>query len=439
MVSEKNKLSKSFFSLSIVQIANNILPLITVPYISRIFGPDKFGELSFATSFVAYFLLFIGFGFDLSATRKISQNPNDKAHRSLVFSEVLSAQGILFLISVLIFSILLFVMPEFQGDKRVVLFTFLLCISALLTQNWLFMAMQDLPKIALFNFIAKLAFTFSIFFVVHKKSDYVYQPLLVGCIQIGVAILSFAWAVKRYDLTFIKVPFKRCFKYLWEEKIIFLSLVIGSLYTNSNVFILGLFRDSVQVGYYSAGMRLIQIVQTILSTPLSMALYPFIGQAFGQSKENGILTTQKITPLIFIICVIVGLGLFIVGPPFLTLLYGEKFKPANDVLRILAFMPLVLALSDIFGIQIMLNLKLDKVLFRIILYGSILSITVSLLTVRRWGYVATSLNWLITEIFITVSLFFALKKQGIHVFNLEYFSITHLKNTFEPIKRKFLK
>ena len=439
MASEKNKLSKSFFSLSIVQIANNILPLITVPYISRIFGPDKFGELSFATSYVAYFLLFIGFGFDLSATRKISQKPNDENHRSLVFSEVLSAQTVLFLISVVVFSILLFVIPEFQGDKRVVIFTFLLCISALLTQNWLFMAMQDLPKVALFSFTTKLLFTLSIFFVVHKKSDYVYQPLLVGIIQISVATLSFVWAVRRYHLTFIKVSLKRCFSYLWEEKIIFLSLVIGSLYTNSNVFLLGLFRDSQQVGYYSAGMRLIQITQTILSTPLSMALYPFIGQAFGDSKEKGILSTQKITPLIVIICLIVGIGLFFVGPPFLSLLYGEKFKPASDVLRILAFMPLVLALSDIFGIQIMLNLKLDKLLFRIILCGSILSLTVSFLTVRKWGYIATSYNWLFTEIFITAALFLSLRSQGINVFNAEYFSISHLKNTFEPIKKKFFK
>jgi PST family polysaccharide transporter len=301
------------------------------------------------------------------------------------------------------------------------------------------MAMQDLPKVALLGFITKLAFTCSIFFVIHKKSDYLYQPLLVGCIQIIVASLSLIWAVKKYQIYFVKVSLKRCLKYLWEEKIIFLSMVIGSLYTNSNIFLLGLFQNSVQVGYYSAGMRLIQIVQTILSTPLSMTLYPFIGQAFAESKKSGVLITQKITPLIVIICIIIGIGLLIVGPPVLTLLYGQKFKPASDVLRILAFMPLILALSDIFGIQIMLNLKLDNLLFRIILCGSILSLTASLLTVRRWGYVATSLNWLLTEIFITVSLFFALKSQDINVFKTEFFSISHLKNTFEPIRKKIFK
>ena len=287
MASEKNKLSKSFFSLSLVQIANNVLPLITVPYISRIFGPEKFGIINFAASFVAYFVLFISYGFDLSATRKISQDPTNKEHRSLVFCEVLYAQTILFLFSVVVFGILLFAMPQFHDNKQVVIYSFLICVSALFTQNWLFMAMQDLSKVALFNFISKLLFTFLIFFVVKKNSDYIYQPLLIGIIQIAVALLSFFWAVNRYAIKLIKVPIIRCFAYLWEEKTIFLSLVVGSLYTNSNMFILGVYQGNVEVGYYAAGLRFISIIQTILSTPLSQALYPFIGKAFGESKEKG--------------------------------------------------------------------------------------------------------------------------------------------------------
>src|ERR1700744_3370330 len=122
MSSEKKNLSKSFFSLSLVQIANNILPLISVPYVSRIIGPDKFGLINFAASFIAYFVLFIGFGFELSATRRIAQDPDNKEHRSVVFSEVLYAQFILFIISVLIFIVLLFTVPQFQNIKELVVF-----------------------------------------------------------------------------------------------------------------------------------------------------------------------------------------------------------------------------------------------------------------------------------------------------------------------------
>ena len=439
MSSEKKNLSKSFFSLSLVQIANNILPLISVPYVSRIIGPDKFGLINFAASFIAYFVLFIGFGFELSATRRIAQDPDNKEHRSVVFSEVLYAQFILFIISVLIFIVLLFTVPQFQNIKELVVFSFLLCISTLLTQNWLFMAMRDLTKVALFNFITKLIFTFSIFFVIHKKADYIYHPLLSAGVQTLVAILSFIWAINRYKLTFVKIPLKRCFAYLWQEKTIFFSLVIGSLYTTSNTFILGIYQTDVEVGYYTAGMRFITIIQTILTVPFSQALYPFIGKSFGESKEKGVVTTQKVTPLIVLITFVVGVGLIVVGPTALLLLYGGKFAPAVNVLRILAFMPLILALSNILGIQIMLNLNMDKLLLRIVTCGAVLSVCANFFTVMRWGYMATSFNWLFTETFITCALYFTLKNKGINIFKLEYFNLSLIKEAFVSLTKKFVR
>ena len=72
----KKGLLKNVFSLSVVQIANYVFPFITVPIVSRIIGPDKFGVLSFASSFVTYFTLLINLGFDLSATRAIAANRN---------------------------------------------------------------------------------------------------------------------------------------------------------------------------------------------------------------------------------------------------------------------------------------------------------------------------------------------------------------------------
>ncbi len=439
MSSEKKNLSKSFFSLSLVQIANNVLPIVSVPYVSRIIGPDKFGLINFAASFIAYFVLFIGFGFDLTATRKIAQDPNNKVHRSIVFSEVLYAQFILFLISVIIFVILLFTVPQFKNDKELLIFSFLICISTLLTQNWLFMAMRDLPKIALFNFITKLLFTFSIFFVIQKKSDYVYQPLLWAAIQIIIAILSFVWAVKRYDLDLIKVSLKRCFEYLWEDKTVFFSLVIGSLYTTSNTFILGLYQGNVQVGYYSAGVRLLLVIQSVLTLPLSQALYPFIGKAFGESKNKGIEMAQKITPFIVVLTLVLGIGLLVIGPFLLQVLYGDKFKPAISVLRILSFMPLILVLSNILGIQIMLNLKMDKILFNIVASGAILSVCANFFTVKTWGYTATACNWMLTETFITCALYFTLRNKGINVFKAEYLNFSILKDSLVALKQRFSK
>ncbi|MBG6236753.1 PST family polysaccharide transporter [Pedobacter sp. CAN_A7] len=434
---EKKNLTRNVLSLSAVQIANNVLPLLSVPVISRIIGPDKFGSINFAASFIGYFVLLIGYGFDLSATRKIARDPFNVENRNQVFSEVFYIQSILLLISGLIFTWLLYTIPQFKVESLLMLFSFLICISTLFTQNWLFLAMQDMPKVAFFNLVTKLLFTVFILLLIKQKDDYVLQPLIIGCIQIVVSLASFAWAFKKYKLKFVKVPIVATLKLLWTERMIFFSLVVVNLFTSTNVFILGLYQSPTQVGYFTAGQKLIIIIQTILTTPLSQALYPYIGQAFGVSKEAGIKMVQKLLPVVLMLTGAAVLAIILLGPYLIRLFYGEKFYPAIPVLYILMFLPLIICFSNLMGIQIMLNLKMDKIFFRITACGAAISILLNLLMIKKWGYLATSFNWVLTEFIIAITMFLVLKRKDIHPIDLQYFKLSIYKKYYQAIKLKY--
>lgn len=437
MRSGKQSLTKNVLSLSAVQIANNVLPLLSVPVISRIIGPEKFGAINFTASFVGYFVLLIGYGFDLSATRRIAKDPHNEEKRNLVFSEVFYIQSFLLFVSGLLFTWLLITVPQFKIESLLMVFSFLICISTLLTQNWLFLAMQDMPKVAFFNLITKLLFTVLILVFIKHKEDYVLQPLIIGCIQIGVALASFIWAYREYHLRFVKVPVKNCFKVLWQERTIFFSLVVVNLYTSTNVFILGLYQSSAQVGFYTAGQRLIIIIQSILTNPLSQALYPHIGKAFGESRAAGIKMVQKLLPVVALMTGAAVLMILVFGPFLLRIFYGEKFYPAIPVLKILMFLPLIIAFSNIMGIQIMLNLQMDKLFFRITSCGAVFSIILNLMMIRKWGYTGTAVNWILTEFMICVTMFLILKNKGIHPVQFQYFKPSVYKKYYMALKLKY--
>ncbi|WP_432710810.1 flippase [Pedobacter sp.] len=434
---EKKNLTRNVLSLSVVQIANNVLPLLSVPVISRIIGPDKFGSINFAASFIGYFVLLIGYGFDLSATRKIARDPFNVENRNQVFSEVFYIQLILLLLSGIIFAWLLYTIPQFKVESLLMIFSFLICFSTLFTQNWLFLAMQDMPKVAVFNLITKLLFTVFILLLVKRKEDYVLQPLIIGCIQIAVSLASFAWAFKTYQLKFVKVPILTTLKLLWTERMIFFSLVVVNLFTTTNVFILGLYQNPTQVGYFSAGQKLIIIIQTILTTPLSQALYPYIGQSFGVSKEAGIKMVQKLLPIVLMLTGAAVLAIFLLGPYLINLFYGDKFYPAIPVLYILMFLPLIICFSNLMGIQIMLNLKMDKVFFRITACGAAISIFLNLLTIKKWGYLATSFNWVLTELVIAITMFLVLRRKDINPIDVQYFKLSVYKKHYQALKLKY--
>ena len=174
MVSFHKKVFKNVTYLGVVQIANYALPMVSIPIISRIIGPDKFGTINFMSSFIAYFTLLIGFGFDLTATRRVARDPLNKENRNKVFSEVFAAQCLLLLISCVVFIICLLTITKLKGEKEVAIFSFLLCVASVLTQNWLFQAMQDLSKVAILALLSKLLFTVLVLIGIKQREVMMY-------------------------------------------------------------------------------------------------------------------------------------------------------------------------------------------------------------------------------------------------------------------------
>jgi len=426
-------LLKNIASLGAVQIANYVFPLISIPIISRIIGPDKFGVINYAIAFISYFTLLISYGFDLTATRRVVKDPQNVILRSRIFSEVFYAKILLFSLSVILFSICLFIVPPLMAEKSVAIYTFLFCIGTVFTQNWLFQGMNELPKVAILNLISKFLFTFAILLIVQKKADYVWQPLLSAIIQISIALASFYWAKIRYHLTFVKVSLKDIIDLLLNERTVFFSLVAVSLYTTTNTVVLGLMTNETQVGYYTAGQRLIDVASTVINIPLSQALYPFIGMAFAESKEIGILTVQKIIPLIVFFTVIMAFGMLIFGPIVLKWFYGNSFSPSVPVFQIIAFVPFVIALSNVFGIQIMLNLNMDKIFFKITAGGAIIGIILNIIMVHYLGSIGTALNWLVVELYITMTMYLVLKARNVNPIDLKQFNPKLIINQLKGI------
>lgn len=432
-MSSKRGLVKNIFSLGLVQVANYVFPLISVPIVSRIIGPDKFGVINFAAAFMTYFTLLINFGFDLSATRAIALKRDDLAERNRIFNQVLFAKLLLLGLSIILFIISLYTIPQLKDEKTVAVFSFILCIAWVITPNWLYQGMQELSRIAVFNLATKIIFTVVILLMIREKSDYIWQPLAISAAQLLVGIFSFIHAVHRYNIT-IKLPsVKPVLELLWNERIIFFSMVVINLYTTTNVVLLGFLQESEQVGYYTAGYRLIIVLQTIIAIPLSQSLFPFVGTSFSQSREKGIDIVRQLLPVITLITLSAALVLWLFGPIVISLFYGEKFTPSIPVFRILAFVPMIIGWSNLLGIQTMINLKMDKPFFCITLIGAILSIGLNFLLVKRFGFIGTAWSWLLTEIFITLAMFIFLSKNGINIIDKRYFTPAHFRKYLQPL------
>ena len=112
-IDDKDKvLFKNTIMLYILQFSSYLFSFITVPYQTRVLGPVVYGVLGVAAATMAYFQLFMDFGFMLSATEDISLNREDKVFVSKKLTSIAMIKVCFATISVLIiFALTLFIEP----------------------------------------------------------------------------------------------------------------------------------------------------------------------------------------------------------------------------------------------------------------------------------------------------------------------------------------
>ncbi|MDA3616415.1 oligosaccharide flippase family protein [Polluticaenibacter yanchengensis] len=435
MKSSTKTLINNTASLGIVQIVNYVFPLITIPYVSRIIGPDGFGVINYATAFVSYFILIINFGFDFTATRKIASNPNDKSLVEKTYSEVFNARLLLFLISIPLYVICLFLFPIQKQHYIISLVLFLNVFSALLTPQYLFQGLQKLAFFSRLNLLKAALNTLFILLIIKSKDDLVlYVAIGVGG-NFLIALLALLYVRFALKLKFRTLPVKRSVHALWSGRFIFYSSIVFSLYTTTNIIILGLFDSTINIGYYTTAVTFINIVQNTINIPLSSALYPYIGRAFSEGKENGMDKLKKILPITFYFNLLVSSGILILSPFLIVLVFGEKFEGSIIIVQILSLLPFISGLSNMMGIQTMLNLKMDKLFLKITSLGAFLSIILNLVFGYLFGYTGTACSYLLTETFIVFSLFLALKKKEIVLFDKANFKLKNIYAQLSAVRR----
>jgi len=221
-------------------------------------------------------------------------------------------------------------------------------------------------------------------------------------------------------LIIAKVKFKIKFRLPSIEEIktqlksgwnIFQSMIAINIYTTSNTFILGLFASEAVVGYYAAADKIRMAFQGIQSV-LSQTVFPYVNSLAKESYEKYILFIKKLLKLEFVIGFSISLLVFIFSPQLVELLLGEKFAASGELLRIISALPLLISLSNVFGIQIMLPLGYDKSFNRVITLSALLHIILLLVLVPKYFAVGTSIAVVITEFAVTFLTFlFVLRKR----------------------------
>jgi PST family polysaccharide transporter len=103
--------------------------------------------------------------------------------------------------------------------------------------------------------------------------------------------------------------------------------------------------------------------------------------------------------------------IFLFSDFIVNLILGDQFLGAAILLKIMSPLPLIIALSNILGIQVMLNLGLKSAFSLILTMAALGGVALSLLLVPIYQEKGTAYTLVMVEVFVTAAMFFYVKNH----------------------------
>lgn len=367
MADKKKTLLENFISLGALQIISYVIPLISLPYLSRVLGVENFGLVFFAFAFMQYFIILTDYGFGLSATREIAVNRHNQNNLSNIFNSVTIIKFGLLLVSYLILTLLCLFVPKLNSNWLIFQLSFLMVVGNAIYPVWFFQGMERMKYITFLNILSKTIFLVLIFVFVKQENNYIIVPLLNSMGFLISGFIGMWFAIKEFNVK-IYIPkwnsIKKQFKYSSE---FFLSRVSVSAYTNTNTFCLGLISSNIMVGYYVAAEKIYQAINGV-QAPLGSALYPFV------AKHKDVKTYKKWFNIAVLINLLICIFIFVFAKWIITVFYGLDLTEAYKILRIFCITSLVVFPSMLVGYPLLGALGHTKEANSSVILGSIIHI-----------------------------------------------------------------
>ncbi len=399
-------------SVMSVQLGSYVLPLVNIPYLLRVIGPEHYGLIAFSQAVMMYFVTLNDWGFNLTATRELAMKRDDLVLRSELYSTVMAIKGMLCLISFTILSALVLFVPRFHNNGSVFFASFGIVVGTMLYPQWFFQGIEKMYWISVVNLTANVLFTAGIYLFVRTSSDFLIAAMVQAGGKLLAGILGLIILFATEDVKLVIPTWAQMRARMVDGWHLFMSSAASTLYTSSNAVVLGFVAGMTQVGYFSAAYKIFA-AGTMLVSPMCQAIYPHVCALAAKSRDLAVDYLRKSVIIIGGITLFGGLLVLILAPWIVRIAMGPKYAASVPVLRFMALTPFAVAINNIYGTQAMLNFGMKAQFSRIIVLSAFLSNLILFPLCYFFKAPGAASSALITETVVTIAMGVMLYGKGI--------------------------
>ncbi len=417
-----SSVKNNFIFNFLAQMVIYIVPIISMPYVSRVLGAEHIGEYSYATSIVSYFTLFASLGSSMYGQRKIAYCRNDKEDLSREFWNIVAFR----FLSTILFSLLyLFIIFRFLGFSAVKLIAVLHTIDVCFDITWFYQGLEDFKQTLCNRLLIKACSFAGIFIFVRNADDtWKYALIVLGSIALGDLIL---WrnVPKLVDKPVSINPFGNI-KGMW---LVFLPTIASQIYLILDKSMIGWITGSDYFnGCYEQSERLVRAA-IVLTSAVSTVIFPRVANLHKTEEMDKIRYYLYSAYRVALMMALPAMMGFIATADYLIPIYlGDGYDLSVSLLVIFSFLLIPVTLASITGLSYLVATGQQNVYTLSVTVSAFCNFTMNIFLIRSYGAVGAAIASVAAEtIGASIQIFYCVKKKELE-----------LKNIFVPSLKYFI-
>lgn len=387
--------------IGLIQSANFILPFATLPYLARALLPEKFGTMSLALAIAAVLAIICDYGFNWSGVSQISAKRGRRDDLVRIFSEIVAAKILIFLIALLGLVFCVEFIPMLNRDSGVYLISLTLTFGAVFSPLWFLQGIERMFELAAATLGARLISIAAVYHFVNTPDDVEVATFLMAIPNL-LSALAGLFFVQKIMGCFTIPKIKGVCQQLCDGWPIFIGTLTIGVYTTAQTVIVGALGGPAVAGYYASADKCMSAGKALLGV-VTQASLPRVSYWAQHDPLRGLKLIHSflwMSPA----ALCVSIAMIIAPEVIVSILFGSPFvESVAPLLRILSPIPIFVSLTSCFASLYMLNYGYRNLWSRMLVAASAISLLSTWLAFFWFpAHVAAAIGVVVAEGFVTV-------------------------------------
>lgn len=413
MAKEKS-LAYNMLLNGLLKMSSYIFPFVALPYASRILHPAGLGKVSFATSVITYFTMLAQMGIPTYGIQACAKVRDNKEELSRTVHELFAINIFMAFVSYTVFAAFLFTVPKLRQDKTLFLVMSVMILLNAIGAEWLYQAVEQYTYITVRALVFKIAAIPLLFILVRTSSDYVFYGMLTVFAASASSILNFIHIRK---IIYIKplgnYNIKRHIKQIF---VLFAVSCATLVYTNLDIFMLGMVKNPEENGYYEAAVKIKGLLANLV-TAGGIVLLPRMSYYIERGRDKEFLKTcKKAIHAMAVIALPVSVYFTLFASESIYLVSGPAYSRSVIPMQIIMPTVLLIGMTNIIGIQMLVAMGKGNITLYSVMAGALTDLILNMFLIPALGASGAATGTLVAEIVVLIVQYNYIKKLTGNIF-----------------------